>query len=66
MSDWLKELPPGTLLFSRRDKVIYVRVEKLPIGWTQVYVTVLDSRAQLHETNHEAGTFWDHWLKVIT
>lgn len=69
MRDWLKELPPGTLLCGKIDRmfalVIHVRVQELP-NWTQLYVTVLTSQCKLIEANMESRNFFNAWLKVET
>ena len=69
MRDWQRELPPGTLLCGKLDHmfalVINVRVQQLP-QWTQLYVLVLTSRAQLLESSLSTESFYDRWLKVET
>lgn len=70
MRDWLKELPPGTLLCRKVDKVfalvINVRVQSLPIGWTQLHLMLLTNQCQLTEVSVNTDVFYDSWLKVLT
>ena len=69
MRDWFRELPPGTLLCGKMDRmfalVLHVRVQELP-NWTQLNVLVLTSKAQLVETSLSSESFYDRWLKVET
>jgi hypothetical protein len=70
MRDWLKELPPGTMLFHKSERVfalvIQVRIEHLPAGWERMQLLVLSSSCQLQEFNFEASNFYDQWYKVLT
>lgn len=70
MRDWLKELPPGTLLCGKVDKVfalvISVRIQSLPIGWHQLHILALTSACELKEISVSTTVFYDSWLKVLT
>lgn len=70
MRDWRKELPPGTLLCRKKDKVfalvISIQVESYPGPWTQLMLIVLTSAGELLDLNIESGVFYDSWLKVLT
>ena len=70
MRDWRKELPPGTLLCRKADKVfalvISVNVIDYPGPWHQLHLVLLTSQGQIIEDNREVGVFYDQWLKVLT
>lgn len=73
MRDWHKEVPPGTMLCRKADRmlalVISVRVVQYPASpgsWHQVHTLLLTTRGELMEDNREVGVFYDHWMKVLT
>lgn len=68
MRDWTKELPPGTLLCRKRDKVfalvVSIRVQTYPGPWTQLHLLILTCLGELLDLDIESGVFYDSWLKV--
>ena len=70
MRDWCRELPPGTLLCRKKDRVlamvISIRVQSYPGPWTQLYLLVVTALGELLDIDIESGVFYDSWLKVLT
>ena len=69
MRDWKAELLPGTLLCRKSDKVfalvISLNVQYMP-NWVQLYIVLLTNKGELLDLSIESGTFFNHWLKVLT
>lgn len=69
MTDWKRDLAPGTLLLDKNAKayhmVIHVDVQHLPIGWEQLNITTL-THFQLGRIEVESSYFYQRWYKVLT
>lgn len=70
MRDWYRELPPGTLLCRKKDRVfaivISIQVQTYPGPWTQLYLLIITALGELLDLDIESSTFYDNWLKVLT
>lgn len=70
MRDWCRELPPGTLICGKVDKVfalvLSISVQSMPGPWDQLHLLVLTSRGELREIDMESFNFYQSWLKVLT
>lgn len=64
---WYKELTPGTLIIDKSQRqwhlVIRLEIQRMPIGWCQLYVTTLSPNS-LQRVSIESTTFHARWYKV--